>query len=348
MYEYIISCPLSACFRASGYPQRPSLAKSLGIIVHAGQAALAAEAQHWPESGLEAEFRRQSARIFDVLANREKGKLESSDRRVEVNWDTTRVRDTRSAFIIASTSFLDAARYRSDKELATRERTIVSSDGIVIGTPDLVVWTSDEATIVDLKTGSLADHESEQRYIRQLHIYAYIWHSLHGTWPKKGILRNPVTKKEHRIPIEPEYALQIVVSARAALEEINGESDPHRLARPGVVCRRCDYRPWCEAYWRHKESERDVIGLVVDIAVKLDTRTSLSDGWLTIRTSEGDEVLAVRRGPRIVMDIKPGDNIRVIDPYLPPDSSIRVVSVFSEVFVFGQLGTEPTSELHGN
>lgn len=333
MYESVISCPLSACFRASGFPQRPSLAKSLGIAVHAGQEALAAKAQHWPDGGMEADFRREAARIFDDLAEGEKGKLESSVRKVEVDWNTTRVRDTRSAFIIASTSFLDASRDQSGKKLPTRERTIVSADGIVIGTPDLVLSTADETTIIDLKTGSLADHGSELRHIRQLHMYAYIWHSLHRTWPIQGILRNPVTKKELCIPIEPDYAQEIVEAARCAVEEITRESDPHRLARPGAICRRCDYRPWCEPYWHDQESERDLMGQVVDIAVMLDPRASVSDGWLTMRTAAGDEAIAVRRGPESVMEIKWGDVIRVIDPYRPPDSSVRVISVFSEVFV---------------
>lgn len=335
MYEHMLVCPLSACFRASGYPQRPSLASVIGNVVHAGQEILAAEADTFSPQGTEAEFRQTAARVFDSLLEEEKHRAESSVRPLEIAWDTNRIKDARSAFILGSTTFLESARSRVADTEHRRERTITSADGLVIGTPDLVISDGSQTTIVDLKTGTLVDHDSAQRHMRQLHIYAYIWYSLYGNWPTSGILSNPTTRRQYSIPIDVEQARGIVEDGRAAVEAIKAESDPRRLARPGKPCRRCDYRPWCEPYWRDQESDRDATGAVVDLAVTPDPHSSATNGWITIRGSDQEETLVVRRGPHSLMDIEPGDTIRVIDPYMPPHSVTRVISGFTEVFVAG-------------
>lgn len=333
MYEYMLLCPLSACFRASGYPQRPSVARAIGNVVHAGHEILAAEADAFSSEEKEAEFRHMAAQVFDSLLQEEKEKQRSSVRPLEVSWDVNRVKDARSAFILGSTTFLEPARSRAVKSERRRERTITSADGLAIGTPDLVISDGKETAIVDLKTGTLTDEESAQRHIRQLHIYSYIWHSLYGMWPTSGILSNPTTRREESIPIHADQAKEIVEDGRTAVEAIKAESDPIRLARPGDPCRRCDYRPWCEPYWRDPQSDRDAMGVVVDLAVTSDPPSSSSNGWITIRGFDAEETFPVRRGPQRLVNAEPGDTIRVIDPYLPPHSVTRVISGFTEVFV---------------
>lgn len=332
MFGLIVNCRLSACFRASKYPQRPSTAKTLGIVIHEGHELLAKEAPNWPSSRSEADSRRFARDLFDGLLERHRADVEDQERTVKLNWVTDRISDARSAFIISSTSFLTSSSEKLSSARPVRERTLTSADGVVTGTPDLVLSDGGSVTMVDLKTGTL-DERGRERYENQIHIYAYAYESVYGIWPSHGILRNPSTGREIRFPIDPKKAEGLIAQASKEVDRIAAEQQMAQLAQTGEACRNCDYRPWCDPYWRSEHDQSDFAGSVTEIAATLDDDTRRSNGWVTIKSEEGEETFLIRDGPALLAGLNPGDKVRGIDTFTPNESALKVITAFSEVFV---------------
>jgi PD-(D/E)XK nuclease superfamily len=133
----------------------------------------------------------------------------------------------------------------------TLEERLTSDDGLLKGRPDRVEKGRSEVVIVDYKTGSLENPENLGRYEQQCLFYAWLWREHHGTLPSRYRLVNPLTGKEHGGDVDPQAAEALAEDARRLALRLSGNHPPaEEQASPGEACVSCEFRPWCEPFWR--------------------------------------------------------------------------------------------------
>ena len=65
----------------------------------------------------------------------------------------------------------------------------------------------------------------------------------------------PLTASSHQVSVEPEICQQVATEATEIIIHLKGEPSLEKLATPGDICRVCDFRPWCQAFWRWQADE---------------------------------------------------------------------------------------------
>lgn len=139
---------------------------------------------------------------------------------------------------------------RRARAQATTEVALVSSSGKVAGTIDrLRRGPSGEASIFEVKTGT-ATADRLKTYRDQLISYAYLLADSGGGLARRGALlfvlaggvvrENWTTEEVAARGARMEDSASEILATGAATVEHGRVSDE---------CRRCDYRPWCPAFW---------------------------------------------------------------------------------------------------
>jgi hypothetical protein len=148
------------------------------------------------------------------------------------------------------------------------ELWLQSPDELVGGYVDYIEEAPDGAIIRDYKTGALlemAEPESKPTikaaYLTQLHLYAALYWSNHGRWPKRLELV-PLVGPAVIVPFDPEKCVDLLEEAKQTLRGINSRiqailaastSQIEELATPSPeACRFCEFRAGCEAYWKQR------------------------------------------------------------------------------------------------
>ena len=137
-------------------------------------------------------------------------------------------------------------------DIHTEER-LVSPDGTVEGTPDLVVVAGAGCTVVDFKTGLVTDINGElprAAYARQIQIYAFLASAQYRVTPIRGVL---MSFKQGMVDVDvsPTSIDRAVGEARVQRAAFNQRSPGTQPAEPAEeTCLWCDYQALCDGYWQ--------------------------------------------------------------------------------------------------
>jgi RecB family exonuclease len=140
------------------------------------------------------------------------------------------------------------------------------------GRIDLVVGTEDGVRLIDYKTGSVLDDRGrvKSEYRDQMLLYGYLYYRTQGTYPKELYVVD-ITGSRIPIAFTPVECLEVAQRALRIIRDVNehvSTTTALTLARPEkMVCRRCSYRPSCQAHWAEGQGESitgcDVKGTLV-------------------------------------------------------------------------------------
>ena len=140
-----------------------------------------------------------------------------------------------------------------------RERYLTANGGRLVGKPDLF----SRCEVVDYKSGNIFEDGSRTEvkagYVRQLRLYAYLVHSTHGYWPKRGVLV-PMLGQRVEIELAPSDCESEAGEAVSLLETANSRLHAAEcassLASPSSrSCAYCPYTIICRAFWQAAKAE---------------------------------------------------------------------------------------------
>ena len=142
------------------------------------------------------------------------------------------------------------------------------------GRADRIERHGSEVDIVDLKTGWTLPEELQPGHRRQLLAYAYLWHAVHGEWPRRASIQR-LDGRRLTFDVDPREAERVAADLVADLDEYNlrvaQEIAPSELASPSAdVCRYCQFRVVCPPFFAAASPEwgwarKSVLGRVTDV-----------------------------------------------------------------------------------
>lgn len=360
LYEALLGCPARASWYASG--QRgdvaPHPAALLGTCFHGVMEAL----QRGTMDGADDDERRTSARLlFDELAARLhseahpliRTKFRSPERLPYYN-----LLRERAAAVAAEYQPRAGSRDAGEgAHGAVVEARFESSDGVIVGRPDLL--DSEGKEVVDYKTGQPPAEDSycvSEREARQLNLYAYLAAEAGLSVTKGTIVRG--NGDTASIAISADSARTEADRARAILADFNASIEEgasfSELARPSaVVCRFCPCIPLCESFWAAAEDSWieecgcHLEGTVISVEPANVQGTELLT--IEVEASRGtirDSAASIEQVPAAWVvadgDRRPqtGDRIRLVDARLVSDDPavLRADRVMTSLW---RLGSQP-------
>ncbi len=342
-YEILRICKLQAMFRASQFPDRSGPRSRLGTAVHRALEEI------WhlvPESLSLATsvFRRRGFEIFKACLEDERTKARNNPRESGLPWPESACRDAQISIGISAGRLLD--QFRGVKGSfegaagAVTEELLTSRDGLLAGRPDLVLTRDGTPTVVDYKSGNLSDPDTIARFSRQTHLYAYLWHDVHGVWPTEARLVNPLAQVELVFPIAMGEASALAADAAKRLREVTDGGPAHEMASVGDHCAHCPFRPWCEPYWsatdsqHHHDGRRDIEGRVLSSDVLRNEFLGGVRALIKVQTGAGDSDIYATRGPDVLAEVQSGMDVRVLDATVNENTRILSLTLWSEIFMF--------------
>lgn len=268
--EVLRSCALRLCFEASaGYERRTEYAARIGIAFHRTLQSLTEEplsAKEIDHVGSEAlrRFRREQV-------------AQEQQRSTRIREQTLQPPEERIQRALAAivTEAQRMARYAGGQKRILKHPSTSTAQGNVghvqsTGENDGFIWAevpvqsrdgllSGRVDYAERLPGGgirLLDYKSAlrdnvpERYERQLQLYALLWYETFGEWPVEAYLHYPFTGARHAIHIQPPICQQQGDDARQQVKLFLENAVPARLATPGTVCRVCEFRPWCQTFWK--------------------------------------------------------------------------------------------------
>lgn len=341
-YETLRLCQLQMVFRASHFAGRSGPFARLGTAVHRTLEEL------WhlvPQSlsVLTPLFRRKGFEIFNDFLEEERSKARKNPRESGLPWPESECRDAQISMGLTAGRMLDGFRALAgasqDLANAVTEGPLTSRDGLLAGRPDLVLTRGGKASVVDYKSGNLSSPEVIARYSRQTHLYAYLWHDIHGIWPTEGRLVNPISQSELSFPIASDQACVLAADAVRRLREVSDAIDVDTLASVGDHCANCPFRPWCEPYWRatpgeHQHKGRhDIEGRVLSSDVMANEFHGGVRALIRVQTDTGESDIYATRGPDMLRHLRSGMHVRVLGVAAMEDSRSLSFTLWSEIFI---------------
>lgn len=251
------------------------------------------------------------------------------------------------AAVAALEAFVPPARSRGNRSPlgsqqfrpATAERWLRSSDGLLVGRPDII--DAQRGKVIDYKTGRRAETEGiSEAELRQLRLYAYLA-SENGISVSIGVIarangrRLTVAISPIESRAEARRAEETRVDLNTAIRDGEGFND---LARPsGAGCRMCACMSFCERFWESAETSwADSCGVQLQGIIRAVAHSTLQGlrvaslcvearggtvpmGTYTIEQVPVDWLLAgAAELPRV------GDAIRILDGRRPDPSAMIV------------------------
>jgi RecB family exonuclease len=128
------------------------------------------------------------------------------------------------------------------------------ADGLSLhGRADRVETVGSEVELVDLKTGWTLPDELKPAHRRQLLAYAYLWHAVHGEWPRTASVQR-LDGTRLSFNVDAAEAEAVAAELVGALDTFNSHVSsggaPLSFASPSPAnCRYCVYRPTCRAFF---------------------------------------------------------------------------------------------------
>lgn len=200
------------------------------------------------------------------------------------------------------------------------EVPVQSNDGFFHGRIDRAEHRDDGTWLFDYKSALRDDLPG--RYRRQLQLYALMWYDTRASWPIAAQVVYPLTGTIHSVAVEPEICRRVASEAVDLLTRLHAEPHAHRLAEPGDTCKICDFRPWCQAFWRWQAAEV-VQGVALDRAsLGFEGRIldiQIAEQYWTVHIVWRSAVVSLRapqeRFPQLTRAL-PNMHVRVLDTAL--------------------------------
>jgi RecB family exonuclease len=329
LYETLLGCPARASWYAHG--RRDALAPHplalLGTCFHGVMEAV----QGRQIAGSADDCRAAAREVFDQIAARVhadahpllKIKFTSPDKLPFFNLFRER------ASVLAGESCVQVnSDLEPDGQRGVAEQSFTSSDGLIVGRPDLIDLPRSE--VVDYKTG-LAAREGwrvSEREERQLNLYAYLVRQAGLDIERGTIVRG--NGEAATIEISPAAAEAEAQKARDALAEFNSAVETlafDDLARPAAdTCRMCPCLPMCEPFWQaSKETWQEDCGIHLEGAVSEVEQSTIQGTALVslhVNVSRGtvpEGAVSIEQIPLAWITAdgdrapQPGDVVRVVD-----------------------------------
>ena len=225
--------------------------------------------------------------------------------------------------------FVDA---RNPSEVPRTESELVSSDGLIRGTVDLIVL-GDLPCIVDYKTGLVSeDGVPVEHFVRQLSLYAHLVHECLGVDISEAAL---FSLREGIIPVDVSLGSRrlVVEECRAAQAAYNALVPGPQPAVPSVAaCSHCALVGVCEGFWG-PEGRKVVLNLTSGRSIegRVDAPPVLSAsgvGAIAVKPDDGQSdapVTVIDVPNELIEQLAHGSNVRCwrlrADPEAP--SSLR-------------------------
>lgn len=264
--EVLKTCRLRAAFRSSSketYPRKLNVAARLGLAFHTTMESLKHTASSFGRGSITA-FAEHALNLFrQHLAAQQETSLGQLRERLNT-WPEARVVRMENAVITTARSMfaedysVPQAGQRGVKNRLPSslvEHRMVSSDGLIEGIADRIDYRRGHYRITDYKTTQTPTEDDISHHAQQIRLYAYLWFESTGHWAAEGVVSYPISVREHTFEIHPEECLALAEEVRmAAGSLINDAPSAEALANPGEACSRCDFRPWCEPFWKMQNS----------------------------------------------------------------------------------------------
>lgn len=270
------SCTLRLCFEASArYERRTAYAARIGTAFHRTLQSLTEE----PLSAKEIDqIGPESLRRFhQELANQEQQRstrireqtLQPPEERIQRALTAVITEAQRIAHYagqqkrmlkhpLASTTQGNVVHAQSTGEndgIIWAEVPVQSQDGLLSGRVDYAERLPDGSIrLLDYK--SALRNDVPERYERQLQLYALLWYETFGEWPVEAYLHYPFTGARHPVHIQPPICQQQGDEARQLVKLFLETASPSQLATPGTACTVCEFRPWCQAFWKWQSGHK--------------------------------------------------------------------------------------------
>lgn len=342
LYETLLNCPARAAWLANG--RRDALVQHPSAILGTCFHAVMEAAQKGKITGDPDETRPAARILFDNIASRIHSEAHPLIRvkfPAPVRLPFYNLFRERAAALAAdyAAQRQEGAGGGSGVFGTISESRFESSDGLIVGRPDLVDVS--QAEVVDYKTGVAADEpwRVSEREARQLSLYVYLANEA-GLHIFRGVIVRG-NGESAAIDIPLDRAEAEAQRARDELAKYDARIDTESfqdLARPTPdVCRMCPCQPICEAFWDSADTSWQeacgvhIEGAVTDMStaaiqgtplltmVLEASRGTLGTGAVTIEqipeswtTADGD------RPPQT------GDVVRLVDARLV-DDEVRAV-----------------------
>jgi hypothetical protein len=150
----------------------------------------------------------------------------------------------------ASTSQGVSPSHINDVEV---EVPVTTGDGLIVGRIDRAEHRDDGTWLFDYKSAMRED--LPERYQRQIQLYAFMWHETRHEWPVEAQVLYPLAATARRVSIVPDECSVVAEDSIRVIRKIERTRRATDLATPGEVCKVCEYRPWCSAFWNWQEKE---------------------------------------------------------------------------------------------
>lgn len=134
--------------------------------------------------------------------------------------------------------------------VAHPEDALISRDGALTGTPDLVLVRPHDAVVLDYKTGLVVEEGvPNASYERQIRLYAGLVSERHERPVSRGVLFSS-RQGAVDVDVSPAAVAATMAEARAAWAAYNDRVPGPQPAHPEPgVCRWCPYQARCDAFW---------------------------------------------------------------------------------------------------
>ncbi len=176
-------------------------------------------------------------------------------------------------------------------------------------------------TIVDLKSSQEYGDEITERHRRQLLVYAALWHSQTGEWPRRAAIE--LSSGERRwMEIHPAEAQETVEGFLTLLDEFNervehGEDMTERAVPSPDNCVHCPFRVACKPFFDALSPKWDwwlVSGLGEILTVTHQNLTSITLAIDATNLERREDSTLVRfTGLPQSMDLEPGTRFAFAD-----------------------------------
>ncbi len=266
--EVMRSCMLRNCFEVSpGYERRLGSAARIGTALHKTLQSLN---QHPIVAETTEQLAAETRRRFQAELREQQTQSASRPREQALVWDQERTNraleaviaeairtqplgvsrssaNPRQVKVLASSSKLSSVQVSDWNAPIEVEVDVQSKNNLFRGRIDRAEKTSNGLRLVDYKS-ALRD-DLPERYARQLQLYAYLWFETRGKWPTEAFVFYPMLGSFHNVSVDEDGCRQVVAEATDLVERIEKKVKPLDLASPGDVCKVCEFRPWCRAFW---------------------------------------------------------------------------------------------------
>ncbi|MSP12367.1 MAG: hypothetical protein EXR62_05350 [Chloroflexi bacterium] len=199
--------------------------------------------------------------------------------------------------------------------------------GKLHGRADVVRISPSGVELEDYKTGEVyeqADNLSQivkPQYLRQLLLYAAMYHDTAGEWPVRAYLV-PLTGGKISITIDPAEAegeaQKALISLSAYNKSIAAAPAMELLASPSAAsCRFCAYKAFCEPFWSDASASWEWQSSIALEGVVLSSRLSqIGEFLLEVQAHRGSVVNGVYKISGIrTLNLEVGEYVRLLNLY---------------------------------